>query len=135
MSRRCGFFKRYRIRPPSMISVWPVTIGAEKPRYTMLSAISSVLQRRPSGAFSIDAFRCSSVHSTRHVLSTAPGATALTLTCGARATARCRVRKRLPPCSPHRPCSSLWKKALTPKLHLPPSPSTPSKTGRRRASV
>ena len=60
------------------------------------SAMSSVVQRRLSSAFSIEALRCSLVHSIIQVESTAPGATAFTRTSGARPRARFCVRFTTP---------------------------------------
>jgi hypothetical protein len=62
----------------------------------MTSAISSGVQRRFSAAPSIEEIRCSSVHSTIQVESTAPGATALTRTSGPRPRARFCVRLMTP---------------------------------------
>jgi hypothetical protein len=70
------------------MTVWPVTIDAPKPRKMITSAMSSGVQRRFSAAPLMEELRCSSVHSTIQVESTAPGATALTRTSGPRPRAR-----------------------------------------------
>jgi len=62
----------------------------------MASAMSSVVQRRASGACSMEDRRCSCVHSICQSLSTAPGATALTRMAGPRPRARCLVNATTP---------------------------------------
>src|SRR5438876_2019655 len=86
----------HSVRPPSTITVWPVTIAAPAHRKKITSAMSSGLQARFNGVRSIDWALRSAGQSLFHGLSTKPGATALTRISGAKVRARLRVRLMTP---------------------------------------
>src|SRR4029077_11614106 len=82
----------HSVSPPSTMIVCPVIIAPPAHKKKIVSAMSSGLQARFSGVFSIDCALRSDGQSLFHGLSTKPGATALTRISGARVRARERVR-------------------------------------------